>query len=88
LARNKPRLQLALLFALLGAAASILPASIPAMALKFSVPTSSLLNAVPVMFAGLFLGVALAPLISNKFQEGMLIRAFATVLATGLLDYC
>jgi fucose permease len=85
LARNKPQLQLALLFALLGASASILPASIPAMALKFTVPTSSLLSAVPVMFAGLFLGVALAPLISNKFQEGMLIRAFSTVLATGLL---
>jgi len=84
LARKKSRLQLALLFALLGSAASVLPASIPTMALEFSVPTSSLLSAVPLMFAGLFFGVALAPLISNKFQEGILIRAFSIVLAIGL----
>jgi len=72
------------LFALLGAAASALPASIPALALEFEVPASSLVGAVPVMFAGLFFGVGLAPLASAKFSDIALVRGFSLVLATGL----
>ena len=81
---KKNRLQLAVLFALLGSAASALPASIPALALEFEVSASSLVGAVPVMFAGLFFSVGLAPLASAKFSDIALVRGFSLVLATGL----
>jgi fucose permease len=54
------------------------------MALEFAVPVSHLLNAVPLMFAGLFLGVALAPVLASKIREGALIRAGLLLVASAL----
>ena len=84
-ANKNSRLQLAVLFALLGAAASVLPASIPAFALEFAVSAPSLLGAVPTMFAGLFFGVGLAPLVAGRFSDVGVVRSFSFVLGTGLL---
>ena len=77
--------QLIALFALLGAAASALPASIPSFAEAIAVSVTELLNAVPLMFAGLFLGVSVAPLLAQRLREQRLIQGFAVVLATGIL---
>lgn len=76
--------KLGLSFALLGAAASLLPAYIPQAAVNLGLPVTQLLNAVPVMFAGLFVGVALSP-VAIRFLKPTAMARFGLVLLAGSL---
>lgn len=76
--------RLGLSFALLGAAASLLPAFIPQAAVNLGLPVTQLLNAVPVMFGGLFVGVALSP-VAIRFLDATAIARFGFVLLASSL---
>jgi fucose permease len=76
--------QLGLTFGVLGAAASLVPASIPQVAQTLDVDQSSLLIAVPLMFAGLFLGVALTPVLVRLVSPTQLAKVGFTLLAATL----
>lgn len=76
--------QLGLTFGVLGAAASLVPASIPQVAQTLGLDQGSLLVAVPLMFAGLFLGVALTPVLVRLVSPTQLARVGFTLLAVTL----
>jgi hypothetical protein len=81
---NTQARRLSLSFALLGAAASLLPAFIPQAAVNLGLPVTQLLNAVPVMFGGLFIGVALSP-VAIRFLAATSIARFGFVLLASSL---
>jgi fucose permease len=64
------RAGLLLAFAGLGATASVIPASLPALAQVLEVGTAQLAVAVPALFTGLFLGVALSPAVTRRRGPG------------------
>ncbi len=64
------RAGLLLAFAGLGATASIIPASLPALAEILGVGTAQLGAVVPALFTGLFMGVALSPAVAGRRGPG------------------
>jgi hypothetical protein len=83
--------QLGAVFALMGAASASLPATIPLRANRLGVSTDQLMPAVPGLFFGLFLGIAITPFISKSLTTTNHVRisiALQTlgVLGIGVLD--
>jgi len=83
--------QLGAVFALMGAASASLPATIPLRANQLGVSTDQLMPAVPGLFFGLFLGIAITPFISKSLTTTNHVRisiALQTlgVLGIGVLD--
>jgi fucose permease len=67
-----------LAFTGLGATGAVVPAALPGLAEKLSVPSASLLPAVAALFAGLFVGVSLTPLVAQTVgaSRGVALGAF------------
>lgn len=72
-------------FAGLGATASTVPSSIPALAEEFGTATAALTPAVPALFAGVLAGVLLTPALGRRLAPSSLVRAGAVVQALALL---
>lgn len=73
-----------LTFVGLGATGAVIPAALPTMAQIVGVPTAALLPAVPVLFAGLFVGVAVAPVVVCRVGAGRTVAAGALLQALSL----
>lgn len=71
-------------FGLMGSTASAIPALIPHFASRFFIDNFYLLNAVPLLFAGLFLGILVNPLLSTRFGFQQLVRFAGILIAIGL----
>ena len=74
------------LFVFMGATVALVPAVIPVFATAMSVDVFALLNAVPLMFAGLFLGVLIAPLVGNHIEFRFLVRMAGILMLLGIIS--
>ena len=68
----------------MGATVSLIPAVIPFFAASMSVDVYVLLNAVPILFAGLFVGVLLAPLVRSRLSFRSLVRLAGLLMLAGI----
>ena len=73
-------------FVFMGSTVSLVPAVIPFFANAMSVDVFVLLNAVPLMFAGLFLGVLIAPLVGNRIEFRFLVRIAGILMLLGIIS--
>jgi len=76
--------QLFAIFVLMGVSASLIPAAIPMVAVELGVSSFDLLPAVPALFGGLFIAVALAPKIVGQFGIGVTLRVASLITALAL----
>lgn len=74
-----------LAFAGLGATGAVVPAAIPSTAQSLGVPTVALLPAVPALFAGLLVGVVVAPWAAGRFGTGRTVAVAASLQALSLV---
>ena len=79
-----PHRALYIAFAGMGATASLIPASLPSLADGLAVSTEVVLPAVPMLFAGLLLGVVLTPLLISRVTSAAVVRIGAAVQFCGL----
>lgn len=63
----------------------MIPALIPHFASVMDIDVYLTLNAVPFLFAGLFLGILINPLISNRFGFDQIMKLASVMLAAGLV---
>jgi|SaaInl5LU_22_DNA_1037371.scaffolds.fasta_scaffold01991_6 hypothetical protein len=77
--------QLKLVFLALGAAASLIPASIPSISSALAVEVGALTPAVPAMFGGLLSAVMLVPYLEPKVRSGIQMRASLFLIASGVV---
>lgn len=82
---NQTRLPWIVFFGLMGATASVIPALIPHFSAAMEIDVFLLLNAVPFLFAGLFLGILINPLISNRLGFEQIMKLASPLLAAGLV---
>lgn len=73
-----------LAFVGLGTTGAVVPAAIPALAQLSGVPTALLLPAVPTLFAGLFVGVAVSPAVAHRTGTRRTVAAGALLQALAL----
>ena len=83
---SQRRLSWLVFFGLMGSTASAIPALIPHFASTFSIDNFYLLNAVPLLFAGLFLGILINPLLSTRFGFQQLARFAGILIGIGLFS--
>jgi fucose permease len=76
--------QLIPVFVAMGISASLFPAAIPALSAEMQVNPSALISAVPAMFGGLLVAVAMTPFVATRFSEGSLMRLGLGFMASGL----
>ena len=87
----KQRAQLGAVFAVMGASSASLPATIPMRANQLEVALGALMPGIPALFLGLFLGIAITPIISrtltttNHVRFGIALQTLG-VLGIGFLD--
>ncbi|WP_285726985.1 MFS transporter [Psychromicrobium xiongbiense] len=72
----------------LGVCAAIVPAALPATAESLGLGTEAVLPAVSVLFAGLLLGVVLAPVLHRHLTSVLVLRIATVLQALGLLAAC
>lgn len=72
-------------FAGLGATGAIVPAALPTLAERVGVPTAAVLPAVPLLFTGLFVGVAVMPILTRRAGAGRIVALGALLQAVSLL---
>lgn len=77
--------QLGAVFALMGAASASLPATIPLRANQLGISTDQLMPAVPGLFFGLFLGIAITPFISKTLTTTNHVRISIALQTLGVL---
>ena len=81
----RKRTQLSAVFALMGAATASLPATIPMRANQLGISTEQLMPAVPALFFGLFVGIALTPFISKSVTTTNHVRISIAMQTLGVL---
>ena len=81
----RKRTQLGAVFALMGAATASLPATIPMRANQLGISTEQLMPAVPALFFGLFVGIALTPFISKTLTTTNHVRISIAMQTLGVL---
>ena len=81
----RKRTQLGAVFALMGAATASLPATIPMRANQLGISTEQLMPAVPALFFGLFVGIALTPFISKSLTTTNHVRISIAMQTLGVL---
>ena len=77
--------QLGAVFALMGAATALLPATIPMRANQLGISTDQLMPAVPALFFGLLVGIALTPFISKTLTTTNHVRISIAMQTLGVL---
>lgn len=77
--------QLTLVFLALGAAASLIPASIPSISSALTVEIGALTPAVPAMFGGILVSVMLVPYLESRVSSGIQMRASLGFIALGVV---
>ena len=81
----RKRTQLGAVFGLMGAATASLPATIPMRANQLGISTEQLMPAVPALFFGLFVGIALTPFISKSVTTTNHVRISIAMQTLGVL---
>lgn len=77
--------QLGAVFALMGAASASLPATIPMRANQLDIPVAQLMPGIPALFLGLFLGIAITPVVSRHLGVNNHVRQALGTQALGVL---
>jgi FHS family glucose/mannose:H+ symporter-like MFS transporter len=81
----RQRAQLSAVFALMGAASASLPATIPMRAHQLGIELGRLMPGIPALFLGLFLGIAMTPIISRSMTTTNHVRFGIALQSIGVL---
>ena len=81
---QRKQVQLLLVFATLGVAASLFPAAIPSMSSALALEPNELIAAVPAMFGGILVAVAATTTLAKRVLEQHLIRLAMLLISLGL----